>query len=118
MAPFPESEDMTIKRLMVALRKNDYQLLKMGTYKLHEKFHTGHEFELTDELRQILETMEKKQYPPEISDILCSTIKDILSKKAVQAISRENQILPMDSGKNVMPQALQTGGDEDRKSVV
>ncbi len=112
MAPFPESEDMTIKRLMVALRKNDYQLLKMGTYKLHEKFHTGHEFELTDELRQILETMEKKQYPPEISDILCSTIKDILSKKAVQAISRENQILPMDSGKNVMPQALQTGGDD------
>ena len=38
MAPFPESEDMTIKRLMVALRKNDHQLLKMGTYKLHENF--------------------------------------------------------------------------------
>ena len=88
MAPFPESEDMTIKRLMVALRKNDLQLLKMGTYKLHEKFHTGHEFELTDDLRRILEIVEEKQYPPEISDILCSTIKDILSKKAIQQISR------------------------------
>ncbi len=112
MAPFPESEDMTIKRLMVALRKNDYQLLKMGTYKLHEKFHTGHEFELIDELRQILETVKKKPYPPEISDILCSTIEDILSKKAVQAISKENQILPPDSGKNVMPQSLQSGADD------
>ena len=60
MAPFPESEDMTVKRLMVALRKNDHQLLKMGTYKLHEKFHTGHEFELTDDLRQILKIVERK----------------------------------------------------------
>ncbi len=107
MAPFPESEDMTIKRIMVALRKNDYQLLKMGTYKLHEKFHTGHEFELVDDLRQILETVEKKQYPPEISDILCSTIKDILSKKAMKQISWENQILPSDSGKNEAPDILQ-----------
>jgi len=121
MAPFPESEDMTIKRLMVALRKNDYQLLKMGTYKLHEKFHTGHEFELTDELREILEFVEKKQYPPEISDILCSTIKDILSKKAMREISNENKILPDDSGKNSMPEALKenlvpdyghTGGED------
>ncbi len=107
MAPFPESEDMTIKRIMVALRKNDYQLLKMGTYKLHEKFHTGHEFELIDDLRQILETVEQKQYPPEISDILCSTIKDILSKKAMKQISWENQILPSDSGKNDTPEVLQ-----------
>ncbi len=112
MAPFPESEDMTIKRLMVALRKNDYQLLKMGTYKLHEKFHTGHEFELTDDLRRILENMKEKQYPPEISDILCSTIEDILSKKAVQAISKENQILSADSGKTAMPQTLQSGTED------
>jgi len=114
MAPFPESEDMTIKRLMVALRKNDHQLLKMGTYKLHEKFHTGHDFELTDDLRRILEIVESKQYPPEISDILCTTIRDILSKKAVQAI---NPILPPDSGKNVMPQALQSGGGEDMQAL-
>ena len=110
MAPFPESEDMTIKRLMVALRKNDHQLLKMGTYKLHEKFHTGHDFELIDDLRQILDTMEQKQYPPEISDILCSTIRDILSKKAVQSL---NPVLPSNSGKNVMPQALQPGGAQN-----
>ncbi len=107
MAPFPESEDMTVKRLMVALRKNDHQLLKMGTYKLHEKFHTGHEFELTDDLRQILKIVEEKQYPPEISDILCSTIKDILSKNALQKISRENEILPAGSGQNNLPQNLQ-----------
>lgn len=109
MAPFPESEDMTIKRLMVALRKNDHQLLKMGTYKLHEKFHTGHEFELVDDLRQILKIVEEKQYPPEISDILCNTIKDILSKNALEKISREKQILPINSGHNELPQSLQQG---------
>lgn len=107
MAPFPESEDMTIKRLVVALRKNDHQLLKMGTYKLHEKFHTGHEFELLDDLRHILKIVEEKKYPPEISDILCSTIKDILSKNALQKISRENEILPTESGRNILPQNLQ-----------
>ena len=44
MAPFPESESMTIKRLEVAIRKKDMHLLKDGAYKLHEKFHTGHKF--------------------------------------------------------------------------
>ncbi len=117
MAPFPESEDMTIKRLAVALRKNDYQLLKMGTYKLHEKFHTGHEFEMTDDLRQILATVEKKQYPPEISDILCSTIRDILSKNAIQKISKENQILPNGSGLTQIPQTLQEPAAGDIKEL-
>lgn len=112
MAPFPESEDMTIKRLVVALRKNDLQLLKMGTYKLHEKFHTGFEFELVDDLRAILETVEKKQYPPEISDILCSTIKDILSKKAMREISKENQILPQNSGRTPIPSNLEQPAED------
>ena len=50
MAPFPESESMTIKRLEVALKKKDMHLLKDGAYKLHEKFHTGHRFEFITEL--------------------------------------------------------------------
>ena len=48
MAPFPETEIMTIKRLEVALRRADYKLLKEGAYKLHEKFHGGHRFEYID----------------------------------------------------------------------
>lgn len=112
MAPFPESEDMTIKRLVVALRKNDLQLLKMGTYKLHEKFHTGFDFELVDDLRAILEAVEKKPYPPEISDILCTTIRDILSKKAMKEISKENQILPPNSGQTPVPASLDNHPDD------
>ena len=45
MAPFPETEIMTLKRLEVALKKGDFKLLRDGTYKLHEKYHSGYEFE-------------------------------------------------------------------------
>ena len=38
MAPFPETEIMTIKRLEVALRKMDLKLLKDGAYKLQVHF--------------------------------------------------------------------------------
>lgn len=78
MAPFPESESMTIKRLEVALRKKDMQLLKDGAYKLHEKFHTGHRFEFTQELSNILGYIKTSDIPLEITEILCPTIEEIL----------------------------------------
>lgn len=80
MAPFPESESMTIKRLEVALRKKDMHLLKDGAYKLHEKFHTGHRFEFTPELEQILNYVKDNDIPDEIKEILCPTIEEILSQ--------------------------------------
>ncbi len=46
MAPFPEPEDMTVKRLFVALKRNDMGLLQMGARKLHEKFYTGYIFKV------------------------------------------------------------------------
>ena len=78
MAPFPESESMTIKRLEVALRKADMSLLKDGAYKLHEKFHTGHRFEFADELKQILDYVNSHDIPQEVKEILCPTIEEIL----------------------------------------
>jgi len=79
--PFSESESMTIKRLEVALRKMDLQLLKDGAYKLHEKFHSGHRFEYINELRQIYEFVQAREnIPPEISNILKSTIEEIIKK--------------------------------------
>ena len=53
MAPFPETEIMTIQRLQVALRKMDLKLLKDGAYKLHEKYHSGFKFEYIDLLKEI-----------------------------------------------------------------
>lgn len=81
MAPFPESESMTIKRLEVAIRKKDMHLLKDGAYKLHEKFHTGHKFEFISQLEQIYEYVKNHDIPEEIKDILCPTIKEIIQAK-------------------------------------
>ena len=80
MAPFPEDEIMTIKRLEVALKKSDFKLLKDGAYKLHEKYHSHHHFQYLDLLKIILDDVEANYaIPPEIKDILVPTIKDILS---------------------------------------
>ena len=84
MAPFPESESMTIKRLEVAIRKKDMNLLKDGAYKLHEKFHTGHRFEFLSELEQILEYVKTSDIPLEVTEILCPTIEEILNSGNIQ----------------------------------
>lgn len=92
MAPFPETEIMTIKRLEVALRKMDYKLLKDGAYKLHEKYHSGFKFEYLDLLKDILDqTTSNASIPIEIKDILCPTINDILSGNNAGIVS-SNQI--------------------------
>ncbi len=83
MAPFPETEIMTIKRLEVALRRMDFKLLKDGAYKLHEKYHSGYKFEYLDLLKDILaQTTNNASIPEDIRDVLCPTINDILSDKA------------------------------------
>lgn len=81
MTPFPEAEDMTVKRLYVALKRSDMQLLQMGAHKLHEKFYTGYKFELLDDLRQILSYVEEQQIPSDIKELLTTTINNILSGK-------------------------------------
>ncbi len=79
MAPFPETEIMTLKRLEVALKKGDYKLLKEGTYKLHEKYHSGFQFEYIDMLKDILYNTNNSNAPSDIKDILIPTLEDILS---------------------------------------
>lgn len=82
MAPFPETEIMTIKRLEVALRKMDFKLLKDGAYKLHEKYHNGFDFKYIDMLKEILEDVQKNALiPDDIRDMLVPTIQDILETK-------------------------------------
>lgn len=85
MAPFPETEIMTIKRLEVALRKMDLKLLKDGAYKLHEKYHSGFKFEYTDLLKEIfVEVSNNPSIPNDIKDILNPTIEDILSSQGIK----------------------------------
>ncbi len=85
MTPFPETEIMTIKRLEVALRKMDYKLLKDGAYKLHEKFHGGHQFEYIDLLKEILDNVSSNpSIPEDTKGILIPTINDILISRNVE----------------------------------
>ncbi len=92
MAPFPEAEDMTVKRLYVALKRDDMQLLQMGAHKLHEKYHTGYKFQLLDDLRQILSYVEEQEIPNDIKELLTKTINDILSNKEPESsLSLVNQ---------------------------
>ena len=95
MAPFPETEIMTIKRLEVALRKMDLKLLKDGAYKLHEKYHGGYKFEYLDLLKEIfMEVSNNSSIPSEIKDILNPTIEDILSE---QGIDTDTSTSPFES---------------------
>ncbi len=82
MTPFPESEDMTIKRLYVALNRGDMQLLQMGAHKLHEKFHTGYEFKLIDNLKEILNHINSMiNLPKDTKEVLVDTINNILKNQ-------------------------------------
>ncbi len=95
MAPFPETEIMTIKRLEVALRKMDFKLLKDGAYKLHEKYHGGFKFEYLDLLKDLFVNISNNQaIPMEIKDILAPTIEDILAQ---QGIKTDTTSSPYDS---------------------
>ena len=95
MAPFPETEIMTIKRLEVALRKMDLKLLKDGAYKLHEKYHGGYKFEYLDLLKEIfMEVSNNASIPNDIKDILAPTIEDILSQ---QGISTDTSTSPYEA---------------------
>ncbi len=83
MAPFLETEIMTIKRIEVALRKMDFKLLKDAAYKLHEKLHNGFKFEYVDILKEIKEDILKnEEIPQDIKELIIPTIEDIVLKNS------------------------------------
>lgn len=98
MTPFPEGEDMTVKRLYVALKRGDEQLLKMGAHKLHEKYHSGFEFKMHDDLRDILKRLEEQKVPNDIKDLLIRTITNILNgvkpEYGSQSVQNVNPVMP------------------------
>ena len=90
MAPFPETEDMTIRRLEVAIRRMDFKLLKNGAYKLHEKYHANHQFENLQALKIILDEVKRNAMIPEdIKNILIPTLEDILSSQGNENENKE-----------------------------
>lgn len=97
MAPFPETEIMTIKRIEVALRKMDLKLLKDGAYKLHEKFHSGFKFEYIDILKEIKEEVRSNDdITADIKGILIPTIDDILEDSKINS-NAQNKVSSLTS---------------------
>ena len=128
MAPFPEAEIMTIKRLEVALRKMDYKLLKDGAYKLHEKYHGGHKFEYFDLLKEIfLEISNNPSIPSDVKDILSPTIEDILAQQGIKTDTSvspyesinhsENMTTPIDFHQETKISAFDAFGTEKQTST-
>lgn len=76
-----ESDSMTIKRLEIALQKEDAALLKTAGYKLHEKFHAGHKFEYLPQLKQILAFIENEKLEGEFYRLITLTIKEIVASQ-------------------------------------
>ena len=98
MAPFPETEIMTIKRIEVAIRKMDLKLLKDGAYKLHEKFHSGFRFEYLDVLKEIKEEVSaNEEITQDIKGILIPTIDDILEQNGFNSSYAQNKVSSLTS---------------------
>ena len=76
-----ESDSMTIKRLEIALQKEDSALLKTAGYKLHEKFHAGHKFEYLPQLKQILAFIENENLEGEFYRMISLTIREIVASQ-------------------------------------
>ena len=118
MAPFPEDEIMTIKRLEVALRKSDFKLLKEGAYKLHEKYHSRFHFEHLDLLKEILDEVQANYaVPSDVKDILIPTIQDIISNNQNEGINRVSSLTSLSYGINNQTEKVNEYTPEVQKST-
>jgi|GEM_PF-6306776 len=97
-----ESDTMTVKRLEIALQKEDAALLKTAGYKLHEKFHAGHKFEYLPQLKQILNYIENEKLEGEFYRLISLTIKEILAAQEGDAQS-PSQAIPQQTAQTLPP---------------
>lgn len=81
MAPYPETETVTIKRIEVALKKRDWTLLKEGISKIQIKFSTNHKWEHIDNWQNILSKAYDSEIPFDIKENFCQLIKNILESR-------------------------------------
>jgi hypothetical protein len=101
MAPFPETETMTLKRIEVSIKKRDWALLNDGLLKIQEKLTTNHKWEFFRQWRELLSMAEEQNLPPELFASFSSAIRNILSSDndddvviipSLDEISREESI--------------------------
>jgi len=89
---FPESETLSIKRLKVAIEKNNWELLESGLKKNNEMKKLGHKYKQPDLWQNLLLWAETKGIPPEqwerlnhfVNNISDSFVVESRSVKAVE----------------------------------
>jgi rubrerythrin len=78
MAPYPETETVTIKRIQVALKKKDWNLLKEGISKIQDKFSVGHRWEHFSNWQEIFNHVYDSDIPVAMKETFSQLLKHIL----------------------------------------
>lgn len=97
MAPYPETETMTLKRIEVAIKKRDWSLLSEGLVKIREKFDINHRWEHYEQWRELLLQAEEAKLPDELWRSFCSTISKILGNDVITLPQEQAQTLPLEN---------------------
>ena len=97
MAPYPETETMTLKRIEVAIKKRDWSLLSEGLVKIREKFDINHRWEHYEQWRELLLQAEEAKLPDELWRSFCSTISKILGNDVITLPQEQTPKPPLES---------------------
>ena len=97
MAPYPETETMTLKRIEVAIKKRDWSLLSEGLVKIREKFDINHRWEHYEQWRELLLQAEEAKLPDELWRSFCSTISKILGNDVITLPQEQTPKLPLEN---------------------
>lgn len=110
MAPYPETETMTLKRIEVAIKKRDWTLLSEGISKIREKFETNHHWEHSSQWRDLLLLAESARLPEDLWKTFCSMVARILEN--------ERMPLPVHNPATSSPTQLQEDSFEQKEQQI
>jgi len=79
MAPFPEQEPMTIKRIEVALKKRDWTLFRQGIIKINSMYESGTKWSDAEAWQNLMNQAESEYIPPDLWEEFSKITKNIIN---------------------------------------
>lgn len=107
MAPYPETETMTLKRIEVAIKKRDWTLLSEGLVKIREKFDINHKWEHYEQWRELLLQAEEAKLPEELWRSFCSIVSKILGSDVIVMPEEQSTQVSLDQRERTFSSAFQ-----------
>ena len=95
MAPYPESESMTVKRISVALKKRDWELLREGISKTQEKYNQGCAWENLAEWQELLTLGKIENMPQDLWNYFSGLINNILESCKTEVFEENSTEVPL-----------------------